>query len=47
MPSEQESIGLAARYQAVRSRTLHLCEPLSVEDHGVQSMPDASPTKWH
>ncbi len=47
MPSEQESIGLAARYQAVRSRTLQLCEPLSVEDHGVQSMPDASPTKWH
>ncbi len=24
-----------------------LCEPLEVEDFVVQSMPDASPTKWH
>ena len=47
MQSEPESIDLAARYRAVRSQTLRLCEPLSAEDHGVQSMPDASPTKWH
>ena len=47
MHSEQETSDLTARYRAVRSQTVHLCEPLSAEDHGVQSMPDASPTKWH
>jgi ergothioneine biosynthesis protein EgtB len=35
------------RYRAVRTRTRSLAEPLSTEDQVVQSMPDASPTKWH
>jgi ergothioneine biosynthesis protein EgtB len=35
------------RYRAVRGRTVALAEPLSAEDQLVQSMPDASPTKWH
>jgi ergothioneine biosynthesis protein EgtB len=34
-------------YRAVRARTLALAEPLSAEDQMVQSMPEASPTKWH
>jgi ergothioneine biosynthesis protein EgtB len=38
---------LAARYSEVRGRTEELCAPLSAEDCGVQSMPDASPAKWH
>ena len=38
---------LAARYATVRSTTMRLVEPLSNEDCQVQSMPDASPTKWH
>ena len=36
-----------ARFDQVRARSVALTEPLSVEDQCVQSMPDASPTKWH
>ncbi|SFO20212.1 ergothioneine biosynthesis protein EgtB [Nitrosospira briensis] len=35
------------QYDEVRSQTLNLVEPLSPEDQMVQSMPDASPAKWH
>ena len=38
---------LANRYTSVRAHSLELAEPLSAEDQCVQSMPDASPTKWH
>jgi hypothetical protein len=38
---------LAERFAAVRARTLALTASLSPEDQCVQSMPDASPTKWH
>ncbi|PUA97374.1 ergothioneine biosynthesis protein EgtB [Acidovorax sp. 107] len=38
---------LLARYTAVRGRSLALAAPLSPEDCAAQSMPDASPTKWH
>ena len=34
-------------YRSVRRRTDQLCEALSDEDQCVQSMPDASPAKWH
>src|SRR5690606_4285080 len=34
-------------YQQVRQQTLALTEGLSAEDMVVQSMPDASPVKWH
>jgi len=34
-------------YLSVRSRTLDLAAPLAIEDQVVQSMPDASPTRWH
>lgn len=38
---------LAQTYSKVREHTLALAEPLTAEDCCVQSMPDASPTKWH
>ncbi len=35
------------RYAQVRAHSLALTRSLSPEDQSVQSMPDASPTKWH
>ncbi|MDW2982141.1 MAG: ergothioneine biosynthesis protein EgtB [Rhodanobacter sp.] len=39
--------GIATRFLRVRQRTLELCAGLSAEDLQLQSMPDASPGKWH
>ncbi len=38
---------LLRAYTEIRSRTQLLCAPLKPEDCVVQSMEDASPTKWH
>jgi ergothioneine biosynthesis protein EgtB len=38
---------VAETYRAVRRDTEALCEPLATEDYVIQSMPDASPIKWH
>jgi ergothioneine biosynthesis protein EgtB len=43
-PSRDE---LGRRFTEVRRFTDALHRPLSAEDCGLQSMPDASPTKWH
>src|SRR5215475_2780734 len=34
-------------FREVRAETERRAAPLSAEDQVVQSMPDASPTKWH
>ncbi len=39
--------GLLADFRAVRAQSVKLASPLSAEDQAAQSMPDASPTKWH
>ncbi|OYX66958.1 MAG: hypothetical protein B7Y88_03785 [Sphingomonadales bacterium 32-64-17] len=38
---------LAERYRATRALTEALLDPLSEADATIQSMPDASPAKWH
>jgi ergothioneine biosynthesis protein EgtB len=40
-------LDIAARFRSARRQTLALCEPLTAEDMMVQSLPEASPAKWH
>ena len=46
-PMAPPADGLAGAYLTVRERTTALAAPLETEDFVVQSMPDASPAKWH
>jgi ergothioneine biosynthesis protein EgtB len=52
LPGKPDHIDAQRRYfaeafRAVRAETERRAAPLSAEDQIVQSMPDASPTKWH
>ncbi len=44
-PHSQKPIAL--HFQRIRMQSEALAQPLSAEDCQLQSMPDASPTKWH
>ena len=47
-PEPPVSLGaLVRRFQETRARTEKLCEGLLPEDLVIQSMPEASPAKWH
>ncbi|HWR16771.1 MAG TPA: ergothioneine biosynthesis protein EgtB [Terriglobales bacterium] len=45
--ANSRSVSLTERFLAVRKTTECICDGLSAEDLMVQSMPDASPAKWH
>ncbi|SKA37103.1 ergothioneine biosynthesis protein EgtB [Enhydrobacter aerosaccus] len=44
---QASDISRAVRFKTIRALSEQLAAPLSPEDQTVQSMPDASPTKWH
>ena len=46
-PPSEARAALSEQYTAVRARSREICRPLSTEDYVIQSMPDASPPKWH
>jgi len=47
MPANTPDASLMQSYLCTRDMSLQLCAPLSIEDHALQAMPDASPAKWH
>ena len=46
-PGKSLAVADISRYAEVRAHTERLATNLSPEDQCVQSMPDASPVKWH
>jgi len=47
LPAPSRRSDMALRDAQVRAHSLALAEPLCAEDQCIQSMPEASPTKWH
>jgi ergothioneine biosynthesis protein EgtB len=42
-----DATSLSNRFRQVRELSHSICDPLETEDFLIQSMPDASPTRWH
>jgi ergothioneine biosynthesis protein EgtB len=40
-------LAIREQYQRVRADSEALCRALTIEDYGLQTMPDVSPAKWH
>jgi len=47
LPDEQRHASWLSAFRTVRNETERRAAPLSPEDQIIQSMPDASPAKWH
>ena len=45
--SEEFALNLISNYGTLRSQSVNITEGLTAEDMQAQSMPDASPLKWH
>jgi ergothioneine biosynthesis protein EgtB len=45
--AKARSVGLSTQYRAIRRLSEALCQPLEIEDYGIQAMADVSPPKWH
>ncbi len=45
--SKTPNPNVTQHYHTIRQVSESLCQPLAVEDHVIQSMPDVSPPKWH
>ncbi|MGA8153245.1 MAG: ergothioneine biosynthesis protein EgtB [Terriglobales bacterium] len=45
--SQSDVVSLRQRFSDIRSTSMRITRWLSPEDHMLQSMPDASPAKWH
>ncbi|MCM2370471.1 ergothioneine biosynthesis protein EgtB [Aporhodopirellula aestuarii] len=45
--TKASSESIKDRYRRVRELSMRIAAPLSAEDCAIQSMPDASPTRWH
>lgn len=46
-PESTTNVDTFVRYESVRRHSIRLAKPLSDEDCAIQSMPDASPIRWH
>src|SRR3954470_23975049 len=46
-PGAASNADLGQRFRNVRCFSEKICEPLEPEDYVIQTMPEASPTKWH
>lgn len=45
--NRSEAENIFAYFSRVRHDSERLCEPLEIEDYGIQTIPEVSPPKWH
>jgi len=42
-----EHTALKKKYVRIRQQSENICQPLEIEDYGIQTVPETSPPKWH